>query len=279
MVNPVLKFKFYGTRGSIPICDSKFQKYGGNTTCIQIKSKDNTTLGIIDAGSGIRKLGKDIYKSKEVIPKEIFLGFTHFHWDHIQGFPFFDPAYDSNMKINIIALGENRGNLNLKQIFEGQMQSEYFPVPLEKMGAKFEFSFLDQSSEVFSNVATQAVRHNHPGGAYSYKFEQQGKSALISTDIEHGDKLDKNILSLAKNVDLLIHDAQYTSDELKTFKGWGHSSYDQAIELALKANVKRLVLTHHDPNHDDDFLDEMEKYCQKKFANCQLAKEGMEISI
>jgi phosphoribosyl 1,2-cyclic phosphodiesterase len=240
---------------------------------------DDNVLGIIDAGTGIRKLGKDIMKSKVPTPNQILIGFTHFHWDHIQGFPFFNPAYHPSHKVSLIALGEDRGIEDLKRIFEVQMQSEYFPVPLRKMAAQFEFLLLEKASEIFNRTRVTAQKHQHPGGAYSYKFERNGKSMVISTDIEHGEQLDKNIIDFARNADLLIHDAQYTKEQLEKHRGWGHSSYDQAMELAKIAKVKQLVLTHHDPDHDDDFLDKMEIYCQERFPGCLLAKEGLEILI
>ena len=271
--------KFYGTRGSIPVCSAGFQKYGGNTTCISILGADKGVLGIIDAGTGIRKLGKDIMKSKIPVPKEILIGFTHFHWDHIQGFPFFNPAYHPSHKVSLIALGLDRGIEDLKRIFEVQMQSEYFPVPLRKMSAKFEFLLPESASKIFNRTKVTAQKHQHPGGAYSYKLERNGKSVVICTDIEHGETLDKNIIEFAMDADLLIHDAQYTTEELERHRGWGHSSYDQAIELGKICGVKKLVLTHHDPDHDDDFLDNIEILCQKEFPNCWLAKEEMEIVV
>ena len=278
VITPI-KIKFYGTRGSIPVCDKEFQEFGGNTTCIQVKGKKEGSIGIIDAGTGIRKLGIDLIQSGGPLPSEVLIGFTHFHWDHIQGFPFFDLAYNPNVHLSLIALGEGRGIKDLKQIFEMQMQSEYFPVPLDKMGAHFKFQLPNKTKDLFNFTDVTAIRHNHPGGAYTYCLEQDEKKIVISTDIEHGDQLDPNILSLAENADLLIHDAQYTSEELKSHRGWGHSSYNQALEVAERANVKQLIMTHHDPAHNDHFLEKMEKYCQKRFSNCYLAREGMEITI
>jgi len=277
--------KFFGVRGSITVCNPEFQEFGGNTTCVQIKVKDTNNIAIFDAGTGIRDLGKEFLAS-EHIQDEIFIAFSHFHWDHIQGFPFFTPAFIKNQKINLLAMGSGREIKNLEEIFKVQMQEEYFPVQLEKMGANFNFMLLDKSMEIFEPDAADpkptlviANRHNHPGGAYGYRVERDGKVFVFCTDVEHGDKIDQNIVRLAEDADLLIHEAQYTSEELKDKKGWGHSSYEQAIQVAEMAGVKQLAITHHDPDHDDEFLTKIEKQCQQRFKDCFLAREKMEIEL
>jgi phosphoribosyl 1,2-cyclic phosphodiesterase len=277
--------KFYGTRGSVPVCSPHFQHYGGNTTCIQIRDKRTNNIAILDAGTGIRELGKDLIKSGHT-QDEIFIAFTHFHWDHIQGFPFFEPAFNQKQKINLLALGWGERITCLKDIFKTQMQKEFFPVQLEKMGAKFNFMLHKETERVFTTKATNSKpvvvktnKHNHPGGAYGYRIELDKKVMVFCTDIEHGNSIDNNVVRFAEGADLLIHDAQFTADELKKRRGWGHSSFNQAIDVAERANVKTLALTHHDPDHDDEFLKKMEKQCQKRFKNCFLAREKMEIEL
>ncbi len=279
----MLSIKFYGVRGSISVFGEEYREFGGNTTCIQVMAADTQRIAILDAGTGIRQLGKDIL-SINPEQKEIFIAFSHFHWDHIQGLPFFSPAYEQDMHINILALGQDRKIKNLKDIFGIQMQARFFPLTMEDMGANFSFLSIDKNSEVFMPpdgipVKMTAVRHNHPGGAYSYRYERQNCSIVISTDIEHGDTIDQNIVKLARNCDLLVHDAQYSSTELEQRKGWGHSSYDQAIEVARQANVKKLIITHHDPEHNDDYLRKKEKWCQQRFSNCEFAREGMVVEL
>ncbi|MEN7549665.1 MBL fold metallo-hydrolase [Rapidithrix thailandica] len=274
-----IKVKFYGTRGSIPVCNPEFQTYGGNTTCILLSSPDSDAIGIFDAGTGIRDLGKDLVNAPGALPKDIFLTFSHFHWDHIQGFPFFAPAYIPQQSITLLAMGEKRATTNLKEIFENQMQEAFFPVKLNEMGANFHFTFFQSGSAILGKAHLKAIPHQHPGGAYSYRVDQGNKSVVICTDIEHGPSIDQNIVEFARNADLLIHDAQFTQEELRTKSGWGHSSYEQAIEVARQAGVKQLVMTHHDPDHDDQFLKKIEVQCQKLFPNCLLAKEKMEIEI
>jgi phosphoribosyl 1,2-cyclic phosphodiesterase len=278
-----MKVKFYGTRGSVPVCNPEFQEFGGNTTCFQISFPDTGRIAIIDAGTGIRDLGKALVDAGHR-QDEIFIFFTHFHWDHIQGFPFFAPAFDPNQKINILALGKGRKVTNLRKIFATTMQSEYFPVRLDSMGASFKFLHLDKDSEYFQSARgpftkVTANRHNHPGGAYGLRVERQGKVLVICTDIEHGDEIDPNVVKFSRGADLLIHEAQYTTAELKSRRGWGHSSYEQALQVAEMAGVKMLAITHHDPDHDDEFLRQMEQECQRRFPHCILAREQMEIAL
>jgi len=277
--------KFYGTRGSIPVCGPKFQKFGGNTTCLQLKIKETNRIVILDAGTGIRELGKDFLKSGHE-QDDIYISFTHFHWDHIQGFPFFAPAFVKGQKINILALGWGRRIKSLEDIFKTQMRKEYFPIQLEKMGAQFNFMLLEETKKIFEprsknpkQVIVTTNKHKHPGGAYGYRYERDKKVLVFCTDIEHGDTIDENVVEFVRDADLLIHDAQYTDQELNHKKGWGHSSYNQAIEVAERAGVKMLALTHHDPDHDDEFLQKMEKNCQQRFKNCFLAREKMEIEV
>ncbi len=269
---------FYGTRGSIPICDPDYLEFGGNTTCISFLRHSNNRISILDAGTGIRALGKHINKNYPE-QNDINITFTHFHWDHIQGLPFFDPAYNPNQTINIAALGEGGQFTDLREIFKNLMLEEYFPIQLENMGAKFNFDFKEASIYEDEGVVLKTIKQNHPGGSFGYRVETEGLIIVVCTDLEHGDTINEDIVAFAKDADLLIHEAQYTDEELLTHKGWGHSSFNQAIEVAERAGVKQLVMTHHDPDHDDEFLRKIEKRCQARFKNCSLAREGMAIEI
>jgi len=278
-----VKLKFYGARGSIPVCDPGFQQFGGNTTCFQITFVDTNRIAIIDAGTGLRNLGRDL-RAIGHQQDQVVIAFTHFHWDHIQGFPFFGPAYNPEQRIRILTVGRGQTIGNLREIFEVPLQSQYFPVQLEQMGAQFEFLKVEDASRHFTavnNVETTVTgqRHNHPGGAYGFRIERAGKVLVICTDVEHGDGIDPQVVELSRGADLLVHDAQYTAEELQTHRGWGHSSFDQAMQVAEMASVKHLAMTHHDPEHDDDFLLRMEKLCQERFPNTQFAREGMEIIL
>src|SRR3984957_7276707 len=175
------KVRFYGTRGSIPICEREFQDFGGNTTCILPTCEDGQ-MAILDAGTGIRNLGRDLMAAGPQPQQTVFLALTHFHWDHIQGFPFFAPAYDPKRHFTISTFGRQGEVKDLRSIFAGQMQKEYFPVPLEQMGATF--VFLEPKADVFdvSQARVISYRHNHPGGAYTYRIESHGKVFVFCTD-------------------------------------------------------------------------------------------------
>ena len=275
-----MKVKFYGVRGSLPVCGREFQQYGGNTTCIRVLREKANRIAILDAGTGIRALGKELIK-QGVSQSIINIIFSHFHWDHIQGFPFFAPAYNPNQKIGILAMGR-KGKVNdIKGIFSQQMQEEYFPIRMDTMGARFEFFAYGDKETIFgASVKSIPQSHIYPGGSYGIRLEDEGVSLVVCTDIEHINGIDPSIVNFAKDADLLIHDGQYTTEEYqRKFKGWGHSTWQQAAEVALLANVKKLIITHHDPDHNDDFLEGLEEECQKVFPDSLFAREGMEVLV
>jgi len=275
-----VKIKFYGTRGSIPVSDPGFMEFGGHTTCLFISGIDEGASTIImDAGTGIRNLGKDILNGVIDVGENISLGFTHFHWDHIQGFPFFAPAYNPDSKIEISTAG-NREIHNLKDIFSTQMQSIYFPVQLENMGAQLTFEKYETNEIIGKKGALVSITDViHPGGCIAVRFEFKSKAIVFCTDTEHPNGIDENVVKLSMNADVLIHEAQYTDEELMSHKGWGHSSYNQAIEVAERSNAKQLIITHHDPDHDDEFLRRMEKKSQEKFKDLVFGRDNFELSF
>ena len=270
---------FYGTRGSVPVCEPGFFEFGGNTTCVCI-TFNSGRIAILDAGTGIRKLGIELIERGHEQFDEIVIALSHTHWDHIQGFPFFKPAYDPRRNFTMAICGVDGAGEELKRVLEAQMQSEFFPVPLENIGAAFRFQQLDLTDYTHpSGVKVAAHLHNHPGGAYGYRIYEGGKTLVYCTDIEHGDTIDPDVVALSRNADLLIHDAQYTPEELPDKTGWGHSSWEQAVEVAEQAGVKKLAQTHHDPEHDDPFILKMEKACQERFPNAFFAREGVPIDL
>ena len=208
-----MKMKFYGTRGGIPVSDRDFLEFGGNTTCIKI-TRDNGRVAIIDAGTGIRQLGKDLIE-EGFNQNQLFIGFTHFHWDHIQGFPFFQPAYDSKNVINILAMGKDRVIADLQEIFKGQMKPEYFPIPLDKMGAKLNFLQPKENELHINGSVITVIKQKHPGDSFGYRIDDNGKSCVYCTDLEHGDEVSPEIVEFCKGADLLVHEGQYTTEELK----------------------------------------------------------------
>ena len=274
-----MKVSFYGTRGSTPVAEPDYVGFGGNTSCILI-TFENGRVAILDAGTGIRKLGHDFAARSIEQYDQIFVGLSHTHWDHIQGFPFFEPAYDPKRRFTISIYREGQTTGDLESIFATQMQRHYFPVSLDKMGATLQFWQTDLSSFTApSGVEVRASKHNHPGDAYGYRITEGNTTLVYCTDVEHAGGIDPKVVAFARNADLLIHDAQYTPDELRDKKGWGHSSWEQAVEVAVQAGVKKLALFHHDPEHNDAFLSNIEKECQRVFSEAFLAREGLEIEI
>ena len=274
-----MRVAFYGTRGSIPVAESDYVRFGGNTSCILVTLEDGR-IAILDAGTGIRKLGHDFAARSIQQGDGIFVGMSHTHWDHIQGFPFFEPAYDPKRHFTISIYREGQTTGNLESIFAMQMQREYFPVSLDKMGASLEFWQTDLSDFTPpSGVMVAASKHNHPGGAYGYRITEGKRTLVYCTDVEHSGGIDPKVVAFARNADLLIHDAQYTPAELRHKRGWGHSSWEQAIEVALEARVAKVALFHHDPEHNDAFLMNIERDCQRLFSEAFLAREGLEILV
>ncbi len=274
-----MKVTFYGTRGSIPVPEREMIQVGGNTSCVFVKF-DNDRILILDSGTGIRKLGNEIISQGVEQFDNIYIALSHSHLDHIHGFPFFRPAYDSRRHFTISLCGKGRSEHELRNIFSGQMRRDYFPVPMHDMGAKLTFWEPNETNfTAKSGIRVKASLHNHPIETYGYRFEEEGKALVYITDVEYIDGIDPQVVKLAENADLLIHDAQYTPEELKEKKGWGHSSWEQAVEVAEMAMVKRLALFHHDPEHSDTFLFNMENECKKRFDNAFLAIEGQTITF
>ena len=285
---PIWKLKFYGVRGSVPVPGPDVAEFGGNTTCFHLDLlTDFEGPGItvvVDAGTGIRQLGKDIAGGVIARDERILIHFTHYHWDHIQGLPFFAPAYFPDQQIVMHGPHfEQTGQPHyLKQVFAGQMRGAYFPLELEDMGADMRF-FTDEEFVAFMHLDADVrfgyYRHNHPGGAYSYRWDGYGRSVAICTDVEHGERLDEDLIAFCQGVDVLVHEAQYTDEELESHRGWGHSSYTQALEVAQRAGAKQLYVTHHDPDHDDAFLRAVEEEYRAKWSGFHLAREGREVMV
>lgn len=273
-----MKLTFYGTRGSIPVCGANFQEYGGNTTCVAVQFQSGK-LAIIDAGSGIRNLGKDIAAGKYGEQSNILMAFTHFHWDHIQGFPFFVPAYNQDQIITLGTMGSKRSQDELRGIFETQMQESYFPVPLSRMGATLSFLQTGGKSVSFGSLKIEAYPLCHPGGAMAFKFIEEDSSFVFASDVEHINGIDSGLVEFVRGTDLLIHDGQYTPEEYELHRGWGHSSYTHAVEVAQLAGLDKVIVTHHDPDHDDVFLANIDKNLSGLLPGSILARDGLTLQI
>jgi len=280
-----LKLTFWGTRGSIPSPGKGREYYGGNTTCVELILKSGRQI-IIDAGTGIRELGNNMLKNKMVVDNSYII-FTHFHWDHIQGLPFFVPAY---IKGNIFTvMGVETDPDKLHEIISNQMKTPYFPVGLETMKTQMRFERLFKQNFEIDDVKISYTNTNHPQPTLAFRFEENGKTITFMTDCELNSQSSdaKGIdyfAEFSKNSDYLIVDAQFTENELPNRFGWGHSSNMDALKLAILSKSKNLILFHHDPSHDDNFIDKMVKDVlskaneEKVNINCTAARDYDSIS-
>jgi phosphoribosyl 1,2-cyclic phosphodiesterase len=276
--------QFWGARGSVATPGPATVKYGGNTSCTEVRC--GKQLLILDAGTGIRLLGLSLLREFQQRPIQghIFVG--HTHWDHIQGFPFFAPAFIAGNEFVVYSL--HGAEKPLEKVFRGQMDNDYFPVPLSDLRANLEFREL-QAEVNLGEIRVSYIFLNHPGLAIGFRIDFAGRSLVYLSDHESyarlaasptPNPLDLEIARFAEGADLLISEAQYTEEEYALKKGWGHSTFLDVLERAAQAKVKRLAIFHHDPAHDDAFLDGIDEFCRKTIAErgygfeCFLAQEG-----
>lgn len=262
--------RFWGVRGSIACSGPETMRYGGNTSCLEIRCGGR--LLIFDAGTGARKLGLSL--PTEPLDYDHF--FTHTHWDHIAGVPFFCPAYRNGNRIRIRA-GHLSPPMTMESALRQAMSEPLFPVPFEVL--KAEIDFVDFAAgdtlDLGDDIIVRTAPLNHPNGATGYRVEYDGKSICYVTDTEHvPGHPDRNILGLIEGADIVIYDSTYTDEEFADYVGWGHSTWQEGVRLAEAANVGRLVIFHHDPGRDDDALDAIGAEARAKFAGALVAREG-----
>lgn len=246
--------------------------YGGNTSCLEIIAGDERI--IMDAGTGIRNLGQDFIK--DGIRKGTLL-LTHSHWDHINGFPFFGPAFMSNSRFTIAA-GHLYNAGGIENVLASQMANPTFPVPLEALQAALTFEDFKagESWALDGGVKIGTAPLNHPNGATGYRVEYGGKSICYVTDTEHViGKPDQNVLKLIEGADIVIYDSTYTDQEFKAKIGWGHSTWQEGVRLCKTAGVRQLAIFHHDPDHNDDFMRQVEADARREWSGCIVAREQM----
>jgi len=270
--------RFWGVRGSLATSGPDFSLVGGNTSCVEVRLGHE--LIILDAGTGLYRLGCNLPRRIEAT-----LLLSHFHWDHIQGFPFFRPAYDSGTELSIYGPGDDARQI--EEAMRRQMEAPHFPVPLESMDAKFRYGALRSGAEFqVGGARIEARRLNHPQECLGYRISAGSTSIAYVTDTEHLDNgcIDPNVMDLARDATVLIYDAQYTDAEYhgecgRPRKGWGHSTVSAACRIARAAHVKRLVLFHHDPGHDDHFIGRVVDQATRLFSHVVAACEGMQFEL
>jgi len=272
-----MQIRFWGVRGSTPAPQPENMRYGGNTSCVEVRVGDH--LYVFDCGTGFRVLGQALRSEFGTRPVSAHIFVSHFHWDHIQGLPFFGPLYDN---------AENRFEFHcssrtrsLKQVFEEQMAAPYFPVGLNQMQAKRSFHDLEEGRIQLDSGSLQASWLNHPQGCMGFRLETRDGVVVYATDNEPGHELfDKNVRKLAAGADVLIYDSQYLPEEYAANRrGWGHSHWQEAINIVMESGAKDLILFHHDPDHDDACIDKVVKEARNYYPRVRAAAEGMQVEV
>jgi len=257
-----MTIRFYGVRGSIPTPATENMRYGGNTSCVEVRHHDR--LLILDAGSGIRVLGDELSQCARGNPIEATLILSHSHWDHIQGLPFFAPGYSPNNRIAIF--GECGRGEQLQRALEAQMGPAHFPVRLQQMRALQPVRELSREATKFGGLVVRTIRLNHPGGCTGFRIESAAGHIAYLPDHEPyrsnggqggrtAELAQSELIEFVRGADLLVLDTQYTAEEYERRVGWGHGCLPDSVQLAIDAGVRRLILFHHDPTHDDQQLD------------------------
>ncbi len=278
-----MKVKFWGVRGSIPVPGPKTIKYGGNTSCVELNCDGK--IVILDSGTGIRALGLDIMNRdivKESRKNALNIFFSHVHWDHIQGFPFFRPAFYPEFEINLYS--SLHSDVDIECALRGQMIAPYFPIRLEDMSASINFKDIKSGETIkIGNIVVESVSLNHPNGSLGYKIICENKSVAYICDHEHTEESKQRLVDFLKNTNLVIFDAHYTPEEYSGSdgddgrKGWGHGTWEDAVKLCREANIDQLILTHH--GREDLEIERIELMTQKEFPNAVAAYEGLEIGL
>ncbi len=272
-----MRIKFWGVRGSTPTAQAENLRYGGNTSCVEVRVGQN--VYIFDCGTGFRTLGNSLREEFGESPIAAHVFVSHFHWDHIQGIPFCGPLYDRAE--NDFRFHCSSRTRTLKQVMQEQMSAPYFPVETKEMKARHHYHDFDPGTVPLGEVTVRALWLNHPQGCMGFRLETRDGIFVYATDNEPGDaQFDKNVRKLAEGADVLVYDAQYLPEEYEARRrGWGHSHWREAVNVVMQSGAKELVLFHHDPDHDDACIDKVVKQARNYYPKVRAAAEGMEIVL
>lgn len=271
-----LTVRFWGVRGSIACPSPAYVGFGGNTSCVEVRVGGR--ILILDAGTGVRPLGKLLQREGV---READILFSHTHWDHVNGFPFFAPAFEPDHAFRVFAghLAEEGG---IREAIAGHMHEPMFPVPLDVMKARLSFTDFraGETLELGPGVRARTAPLNHPNGATAYRIEHAGRSVCYVTDTEHvPGRPDERVLGLIAGADLVVYDSTYTDEELPARVGWGHSTWQEGLRLVRRAGARRLVVFHHDPDHDDEAMAAIELELADMSDDAIVAREGLRLEL
>jgi phosphoribosyl 1,2-cyclic phosphodiesterase len=273
---PHIRVRAWGVRGSIPTPSPGVLRFGGNTPCVEVVfvgDDGHENRMVLDAGTGIRNLGMELLKTGSP-DKHFHIFLTHFHWDHVQGLPFFAPLYDRSATITFYS---SRSPELLREILWGQMVTPYFPVRFDDIAALVNFVQVSEAPLDFGGAQVSCFCLTHPQGATGFKMVYAGKTVVYATDHEHGEEAaDLRLRRAAQGADLLFYDAQYTPEEYPSRRGWGHGTWLEATKVGAEADVK---LFHHDPAHNDEDMDRIVGLARERFSRTTAAAEGETITI
>ena len=271
-----MNLTFRGVRGSIPTPERSHLGFGGNTSCLEVRGPGSELL-VIDGGSGARALGAALTQEFGRRVPDLHFLMTHFHWDHIQGLPFFTPLYTSE---NRVTFHSPKPPEVTRQILDRQMENPYFPVGSETFSAHRDFVLNESGPLRLGGITVQPFPLHHPQGASGYRIECGGAVIVHASDFEHGEpRLDSVLRDHAQNADVLVFDAQYSPEQYVNRRGWGHSTWLEATRVARDAGVKQLVLFHHDPAHDDVIVQQLVDAARIEFEQVEAAREGWTIRL
>lgn len=269
-----ITIRFWGVRGSTPTPSPRYHRYGGNTSCIEVRCSDQ--LLILDAGTGLRELGLALTSTG---PIDADLLLTHTHLDHLGGLPFFGPIYERGNRF-VLWTGHLAPERSLEGVLREFMADPVFPIPPSRFAAEVRYRDIraGESFEPREGIVVTTAPLRHPNRATGFRIAHRGRSVCYVTDTEHiiGQR-DPNIVALARNSDVLIYDCSFTDAEFPSYVGWGHSTWEEGVRIADEANVGTLVIFHHDPSHDDDFMDEIAAVAKRIRPTTVVAQEGMVI--
>ena len=273
-----MEFHIHGARGSSPVSGPGFERYGGHTSCYSSVLPGGRRL-ILDCGSGLLHLRDEMTATEADTPFDATVFLTHFHWDHIQGLPFFEPIYQRASRIHFVAAPPE--GMTIEAALDGAIRPPWFPVHFRDVAAQVTFEPLTDRPVLVGDVEVASAALHHPGGVQGYRVTHGSHSLVLATDVEAGSpEGDEALRALADGASVLIHDAQYTPDEWSgARRGWGHSTWEQATGLAHDARVRRLVLTSHDPRRSDDDVDEIVRAARSRFAETEAAFSGQVIEF